>query len=116
MPAAKSRRKEQHKVRYLVATDANDPSGLPPFSAEFLREVVLPSLEALVRLESEGKILSGGVRVGERAITFIAEAQSNRELDELLHDLPLWGISRMEVTPLQPIEEGLNTNEALPSA
>jgi muconolactone delta-isomerase len=100
-------------VRYLVATDANDPSGLPPFSAGFLREVVLPSLEALVRLESEGKILGGGVRVGERAITFIVEAESNRELDELLHDLPFWGISRMEVTPLQPIEERLEYERRL---
>ncbi len=90
-------------MRYLVATDANDPSALPLQNPEarsvFLREVVLPSLETLVRLESEGKILGGGVRVGERAITFVVEAESNKELDELLHDLPLWGVSRMEVIP-----------------
>ena len=98
-------------MRYLVATNANDPGPLPIQNPEargaFLREVVLPSLETLVRLESEGKILAGGVRVGERAITFVVEADSNRELDEMLHDLPLWGVSRMEVTPLQPIAERL---------
>ena len=64
-------------------------------------------METLVRLESEGKILEGRVRVGERAITFVVEAESNKELDEMLHDLPLWGVSRMEVTPLQPISKRL---------
>ena len=98
-------------MRYLVDTNANDPGPLPiqdPHArGVFLREVVLPSLETLVRLESEGKILGGGVRVGERAITFVVEAESNKELDEMLQDLPLWGVSRMEVTPLQPIAERL---------
>ena len=104
-------------MRYLVATNANDPGPLPIQDPQargvFLREVVLPSLETLARLESEGKILGGGVRVGERAITFVVEAESNGELDELLHDLPLWGVSRMEVTPLQPIAERLEYERRL---
>lgn len=94
-------------MQYLVTMDYVDPG--PMFPPEgligLLRQSVLPGEEALVRLESEGKILAGGFPVGERAIAFVIEAESNKELDELLEDLPLWGIVKTKVTPLQRFED-----------
>jgi len=61
------------------------------------------------RLDSEGKILGGGHPVGERAVAFIVEADSNDELDVLLHELPAWGVLKTGVTPLRRFEEWLET-------
>jgi hypothetical protein len=66
-----------------------------------MRQVVLPGHEALKNLKSEGKILAGGFPVGERAIAFIAESDSPKELDALLQFIPFWGIVKTKVTPLQ---------------
>jgi muconolactone delta-isomerase len=41
--------------------------------------------------QSEGKIIGGGVPVGERALVLIFDAESNEELDIILQRLPLWG-------------------------
>lgn len=59
-------------------------------------------------MKSEGKILAGGVPVGERAIAFIAESDSPKELDALLQFVPFWGIVKTKVTPLQDFEDRHN--------
>ena len=64
-----------------------------------LRQSVLPGEEALVRLESEGKILAGGFPVGEKAIVFVIEVERNNELDGLLEGLPILGL--VKKVPLQ---------------
>ena len=61
------------------------------------------------RLDTEGKILGGGHPVGERAVAFIVEAESNDELDVLLHELPAWGVLKTGVTPLRRFEERIET-------
>jgi muconolactone delta-isomerase len=65
-----------------------------------MRQWVLPSMDTLIDLKSEGKIIAGGVRVGERALVLIFEAESNEELDAILQRLPLWGLAKWKVTPL----------------
>jgi hypothetical protein len=57
----------------------------------------------IMKLEEDGKILAGGLPVGDRAFTFIAEAASNEELDRMLRNIPVWGLLQWEVTPLQSI-------------
>ena len=69
------------------------------------RTAVLPGHEALINLKSEGKILAGGYPVGERAIAFIVEADSPKELDSLLMEVPFWGITKAKVTPLQDFDD-----------
>jgi hypothetical protein len=96
-------------VRYLVTLENIEVGPLLPPEQVIgvIRRAVLPSLEALVRMESEGKILGGGHPVGERGAAFIVEADSNEELDGLLQDLPGWGVVKMKVTPLQRFENRL---------
>jgi len=44
-------------------------------------------------LKSEGKILAGGFPLGERAIAFIVESESPKELDALLQFITFLGDS-----------------------
>ena len=62
---------------------------------------ILPTFDALLKLETDKKIVVGGVPVGDRACVFIAEAASNEELDALLRSIPAWGVLKWQVTPLQ---------------
>ncbi|HYU19040.1 MAG TPA: hypothetical protein VEQ11_10115 [Chloroflexota bacterium] len=69
-----------------------------------LEKGILPTFDALLKLEGEKKILAGGLPVGDRAFVFIAEASSNEELDGMLRDIPAWGVLKWQVTALQSFE------------
>jgi len=87
--------------------DFVDPGPLLP-PQQFLgmaRTSVLPGHEAIINLKSEGKILAGGYPLGEKAIVFIIESDSPKELDALLQEIPFWGITKTKVTPLQNFED-----------
>ncbi|MGA2106124.1 MAG: muconolactone Delta-isomerase family protein [Syntrophorhabdales bacterium] len=91
-------------MKYLVM-GSNGPTGTTPEDMiEILEDIVLPGLDALMRLESENTVLAGGVPVSERGVVFIVDAPSNEELDQLLRNLPLWEILEWQVTPLQTFE------------
>ncbi len=94
-------------MQYLVTMDFVDPGPLLPIEqyAGMMRQAVLPGHEALQNLKSEGKILAGGFPVGERAIAFIVESDSPKELDALLQFIPFWGIVKTKVTPLQDFDD-----------
>jgi muconolactone delta-isomerase len=94
-------------MQYLVTMDFVDPGPLLPIEqyAGMMRQAVLPGHEALQALKSEGRILAGGFPVGERAIAFIVESDSPKELDSLLMEIPFWGIVKTQVTPLQDFED-----------
>jgi Muconolactone delta-isomerase len=95
------------KVQYLVTQELVDPGPLlpPDQLLEMYRSAVLPGHEALLNLKSEGKVIAGGYPVGERAIAFIVEADSPKELDSLLLEIPFWGIVKTKVTSLQDFED-----------
>src|ERR687886_2148882 len=107
LPAGESGRKEEYKVQYLVTQEFVDPGPLLPLDRwlGMMRSAVLPGHEALINLKSEGKVIAGGFPVGERAIAFIVEADSSKELDSLLLEIPFWGITKTKVTPLQDFED-----------
>src|ERR671910_2672104 len=98
--------KEQARMQYLVTEELINPGPqLPPDQlVGIMRQWVLPSMDTLINLKSEGKIIAGGLRVGERALVLIFEAQSNEELDTILQSLPLWGLAEWKVTPLETLE------------
>jgi muconolactone delta-isomerase len=86
---------------YLVSA-----SGGPTFHTkeevlDTLENTILPGFNALKALEADGKILAGGLPVGERAFIFIIDAPNNKALDDLLRELPFWPVLEWEVTPLQ---------------
>ena len=95
-------------MRYLVTAETveSGPLAPPQQVAGLLRTAVLPSIEALARLESEGKI-RGGVVAGARAGAFVLEADSHDEANQILMSLPNWGFSKVELTPLQSFESRL---------
>ena len=94
-------------MQYLVTMDFVDPGPLLATQQYLgmMRAAVLPGHKALINLKSEGKILAGGYPVGERAIAFIVDADSPKELDSLLMEIPFWGITKANVTPLQEMED-----------
>jgi hypothetical protein len=80
---------------------------LPPSPEQaiaLLEQTVIPHFEYVIRLRTEGKILAGGLPVGDRAFVFIIEAPSNDEADRIVRDMPAWGLLEWKVTPLQSVE------------
>ena len=88
-------------MKYLVSGSEGPGFATPEEAIEILEEVVLPTFDALMKLEARKKIVAGGLPVGDRAFVFIVEAASNEELDRLLRSLPAWGVLDWHVTPLQ---------------
>src|SRR4030067_2766562 len=94
-------------MRYLVVGELVYPGPLlpPQQLAQLLEKAVLPSFEALAKLEEEKKVLGGGINVGGRAGAFILEAASPDAANRLLISLPFWGVVRWTLTPLQGFRE-----------
>jgi len=93
-------------MQYLVTMETIEPDPLPPeqlIGRE--RQAVLPTHDALLDLKAQGKILTLGVPVGSKTWLFVVEADSHKELDELLVSLPAWAITETKVTPLHVLEE-----------
>ena len=88
-------------MRYLVTGSEGPGFASPEEALAVLEKAILPTFDALLKLEAEKKIVAGGLPVGDRAFVFIAEAASNEELDQLLRNIPAWGILKWHVTPLQ---------------
>ena len=88
-------------MKYLVSGSEGPGFASPEEAVEILEEVVLPTFDALMKLEAQKKIAAGGLPVGDRAFVFIVEAASNEELDRLLRSIPAWGVLDWHVTPLQ---------------
>ena len=92
-------------MRYLVTAKSveSGPMVPPQQAAGLIRTAVLPTIEALAKMESEGKI-RGGVVAGGRGAAYVLEADSHDEANQILMGLPAWGFSHIELTPLQSFE------------
>ena len=71
--------------------------------AGIIRQAVVPSFEKLASLAATGK-LKGGLFPGERGGAFVVETDSFEELDEMMNQLPFFGLVRWEVKPLMPFD------------
>jgi muconolactone delta-isomerase len=89
-------------MQFLVEVD-HVTSGTP-LSPEtgrfFLEQVIFPTIARAEQLIKESKILSGGPVVGRIALRFIMEADSGRQVDQLVTSLPLWPLAETRITPL----------------
>ena len=97
----------QEQNLYMISGTFIDPGPMMPPEklAPILEKVILPSLEIIANWEEEGKILGGGLPLGDRAGVYIMKAASNTEVDILLQSLPFWGFLKWEVTPLVSYKE-----------
>src|SRR5918995_5758241 len=68
-------------------------------------EKILPSLDALKKLQSKGKVIAGGHPVGQRYMVLFMEAESEDEVRKLLGELPLSELGDMQVIELKSFEE-----------
>ena len=88
-------------MQYLVEGTGGPGFASPEEAVEILQNTVLPSFDALMKLEKDKKILAGGLPVADRAVVCIVEASSHEEVDRLVRQLPLWGALEWSVIPLQ---------------
>lgn len=79
-------------MQYLVEGARGPLPPSPEQAITLLEGTVIPHFEYVIRLKTEGKILAGGVPVGDRAFVFIIEATSNDEADRIVRDMPAWGL------------------------
>ena len=91
-------------MQYLVEGARGPLPPSPEQAIALLEGTVIPHFEYMIRLKAEGKILAGGVPVGDRAFICIMEAGSNDEADRIVRDMPAWGLLEWKVTPLQSVE------------
>ena len=96
-------------MKYLVTMElmGTPPAASPQELVQWLEQMIIPSEEAMIKLEADGKILTGGDLSGRRGMAFIMEAASNEELTKLLGGIPEWPLLKVDVTPLDSFEERL---------
>jgi hypothetical protein len=70
----------------------------------FIEQSIFPTLELCKKLQEEKKILAGGPLSGTVAIALIINAESARDLDDLITSRPVWPHMETEVTPLTTFE------------
>ena len=83
---------------YLVESEFIE-TGAPP-NPEFMEQIIISSVDALIKMEEEGRILGGGSPVGIKGGAFIIDAESNEALTRTLMSLPIWGVLDWNVTPM----------------
>ncbi len=88
-------------MKNLVTGSEGPGFASPEQAIDVLEKGILPTFDALMKLEANKKVLAGGLPVGDRAFVFILEASSHEEADQLLRDLAAWGVLKWAVTPLQ---------------
>ena len=94
-------------MRYLAVAEYTEPGPLlpPQQVAQLVEQLVIPSFEALAKLEDQKKVLGGGVNVGGRAGAFILDVASHDEANRVLQSLPFWGVVKWTLTPLQSFRQ-----------
>jgi len=94
-------------AKYFVTMDIEHADPLLPVDrlVSVIREAILPSVEALASLTTQGKVVTGGYPIGERFMVFIVEADSEEEVREVLESLPLWGVAKTSVREFATFNE-----------
>ena len=93
-------------MQYLV--EAENIDGLIQMKdvPDYVKSLVIPSYELLIKLEAEGKI-KGGLVAGQRSGAFVMDADSNEDLGKKLRTIPFWGMVKWKTTPLQSFKSAL---------
>jgi hypothetical protein len=88
-------------MQYLVEIRLADSerSTTPGEGPAFVEQYVLPTLEICQQLEAERRIIAGGP-INGMGLAFIIRAESAREVDDIVANLPLGPRMVTTVTPL----------------
>jgi hypothetical protein len=73
--------------------------------ARIVREAILPSVETLIPLQVQGRLVTGGYLVGERTMVFVFEADTEEEVCRVLEDLPLSGVATPHIMRMRALGE-----------
>ncbi len=89
-------------MEYLVQMTLADSgrSTTPAEGLVFLEQYILPTLDLCQKLENEHRIVAGGLVSGAVGLAFIIRADTAREIDDLIENLPIWPRMDTTVTPL----------------
>jgi len=92
---------------YFVTMDLEpDGTRLPVDRlASIVRSAILPSVEDLIPLRAQGRLLTGGYLVGERTMVFVFEADSEAEVHKMLEGLPISGVVTPDIKPMRDLAE-----------
>ena len=93
-------------MQYLVQMKlvAHGRPTTPEEGAAFIEQYIFPTLELCKKLLDEKKIVAGGPVSGAIGLVLIVNAESARELDDLITSLPVWPRTETAVTPLSSFE------------
>lgn len=94
-------------MQYLVQMKIV-PVGRPRSLEEgeiFYREFIHPTLELCKKLQGEERILAGGPISGAIGLALVVQADSAKELDDLVTSLPVWPRMETDITPLTTFDD-----------
>jgi muconolactone delta-isomerase len=93
-------------MQYLVQMKLGSASRptMPQDGVALIEQFILPTLDLCRKLVEEKRILAGGPISGAVALVLIVNAESARELDDLITSLPLWSRVETKVIPLTSFE------------
>ena len=102
-------------MQYLVTMEFVEPGPLfaPQQLGQMVADTILPSFDLLAELQTKNKVVAGGVLVGTRTASFVVEADTHDELDQLLEGIPWWGVMKTTVAPLQGFAQRAENDRAL---
>src|SRR5215213_9654920 len=81
--------------------------------AHIVREAILPTVEGLIPLEAQGRLVTGGYLVEEGQMVFVFEADSEEEVRKMLEGLPSSGVASAKVRRMRALGEMHTLEEGL---
>ena len=81
----------------------------PQMPREQYLGMIASTWQAIKQLENNGKVITGGAYIGQRAGCVILDVDSNEELSDILNRIPLSGYLDWEVVPLIPADRALDS-------
>jgi hypothetical protein len=103
-------------MQYLVEGTGGPGFATAAEALTILETEILPGFETMIRMEAQGKIVAGGLPVGDRAFVFIIDAANNDEADKLIRSIPSWPVLQWKVTPLQSFSARADIERAVVAA
>lgn len=85
---------------FLVKTSEGPGFTDPAEVLEVLEKGILPTFAAM---QADKRIVAGGLPAGSRMFYLMVQAESHDEVDQMLRDIPAWGVFSWKVIPLQSI-------------
>jgi muconolactone delta-isomerase len=87
---------------FFIKGEVQQPAMLAP---EQMRELQLKTLDYFLANKKSGKIVSGGMLAGKKGALLIVDVESIEEFDKFCFAIPIFSFLKVEVGPLNSIED-----------